>query len=221
MWRIVRAELSYNRLTFLAFLVIMSMLSIYSAYRPTTYLMAWLMLFLGVNTWLAVRIREKRDSQLILLPVSENKIAMARILMILLPGAVFLGVFSLMYQAMDPARPLNFRVILMIYGVVVTIFSLALIFRDTFIGTRALRRGKIILVVLVGALFLANIYTFLQARRAHDIGVDPPVFVRLIRYIEEHNPATSDLNTAVFLLISFTLALLTVATFRRRKAHIE
>jgi hypothetical protein len=221
MWRIVRAEIGYNRLMFLLFLVIMAMLSIYSAYRPISYLMAWLMLFLGVNTWLAIRIREKRDCMLARLPVPDSRVAWARILMILIPGAVFLGVFTLTYQAVDPARSLNFRVILMLYGLVVTIFSLALIFRDTFIGSKALKRGKIVLMVLVGALLLANVYTFIQARRPQNIRVDPPTFVRLIRYVEQHNPSTSNLNTLVFLLISFTLALLTVVTFMRRKTHIE
>jgi LPXTG-motif cell wall-anchored protein len=221
MWRIVEAELRYNTLNFIFFLALVAIVGLVTTYRPATHVLAWMLAFLGVNNWLASRIREKRNLQLVQLPIPAGRIALARLLMILLPAGVFLGLFSLIYQATGPESHINIRVILMLFALVVTIFSIALIFRDTFVGTKALRQGKVILVVLFSAIAMLNLYTFMIARRVAGTDAEPPALIRIIRFVEEHNPSTSNTSTVAFLAIGFVLACLTLLTFKRRKTHIE
>jgi LPXTG-motif cell wall-anchored protein len=221
MWRIVEAEIRYNRLNFIFFLALVVIVGLVTTYGPITHVLAWMMAFLGVNNWLAFRTREKRNLQFVQLPVSAGRIALARLLMILLPVGVFLGLFSLMYRATGPQSQINIRVILMLFALVVSIFSIALIFRDTFVGTKALRHGKVILVVLLSATAMLNFYTFMIARRVAGTNAEPPALIRLIRFVDQHNPSTSNTSTVAFLAIGLGLAGLTLLTFKRRKTHIE
>jgi predicted PolB exonuclease-like 3'-5' exonuclease len=62
--------------------------------------------------------------------------------------------------------------------------------------------------------------TFLAVDRARDQGAEPPAIVRFFDFVENHNPTTSNLNTAIFLIISLVLAGLTIETFARRRSQI-
>lgn len=221
MWRIVRAELKYNRLNFLLFMGFASLGCIYGIYRSMALMLAWLMLFLAVNNWNAFRIKEKRDFQLVQLPVSARKIALARLIMIVIPGLVFIALCIAINVAADPDQPLNIRVALMLFGIVLAIISLALMFRDRFVGTKALKQGKTAIIVLASLLLVANFYTFFAVRRVASFGGERPHLVRAISYLAEHNPSTSSLNTLLFMAVCLALASLTIVTFGRRKTNIE
>jgi hypothetical protein len=221
MWRIVRAELKYNRVNYLLFLAIVSLVCIYGVYRPMALMIAWTMMFLAVNNWNAFRIKEKRDFQLVQLPVPTRKIAYARLALIMIPGVVFIGLCIAINVAVDPDRPINVRVVLMLYGIVVAIFSLAFMFRDRFLGTKALKGGKAFLVVLLAGGVAANIYGLIAARRAVAAGAAPPLFVRTIELLKEYNPSATNPRVLGFLAVCLMLAFLTVVTFERRKTHIE
>lgn len=221
MWRIVRAELKYNRLNFLLFLGIVSLACIFGVYRSMALMLAWMMMFLAVNNWNAFRIKEKRDFQLVQLPVSTRRIAYARLALIMIPGLVFIALCIAINVAVDPNQPINVRVVLVLYGIVVAIFSLVLMFRDRFLGTKALKGGKALIVVLLAAGVAANIYGLIVARRASAAGLAPPLFVRAIELFKEYNPSASNPRVLAFLGVCLVLACLTVVTFDRRKTHIE
>jgi hypothetical protein len=222
MWRIVRAELRYNRLNFLLFLAFASLGCIYGVYSSMALFIAWLMMFLAVNNWNAFRIKEKRDFQLAQLPVSARKIALARMMMIIIPGLVFITLCIAINVAVDPDQPINIRVVMMLFGIVLAVFSLALMFRDRFIGTKALKQGKAVIIGLGSLLLVANIYSFFVLRKLAGSGRgEPPRLVRTIAFLTKHNPSTSNINTLVFLAVCLTLACLTIVTFGRRRTNIE
>lgn len=220
MWQIVRAELKYNRLNFLIFLGIVSLGCIYGVYRPMALFVAWVMMFLAVNNWNAVRIKEKRDFQLAQLPVSARRIALARLMLIVIPGLVFIVLCVAINVAVDPDHPINIRAVLMLFGLVVAIFSLALMSRDRFLGTKALKRGKATLVVITSLLLVANIYTFFAVRSAEATG-RVPVLVHVAKFLIDHNPSATTPRTLIFLAVCLGLACLTMITFQRRKTHIS
>jgi hypothetical protein len=223
MWRILKSEIRYNRVNFAVFLIIIPPVLVYAAYRPssTPFFIVWLMAFLAINNWNAFRIREKREFQLVQLPVSVRQIALARLVMVTGAPAVFMLFFALLYSVLSPARGLHWRGLLTLYGLVVMIFSLAFIFRDRFLGTKLLKQGKIAIVALVGLGVVANIYALIAFRRAGEAGREPPAFLRALEYIIENNPSTTSLRTAAFLAASLAIAGLTIVTFRRRRTYIE
>lgn len=221
MWQIVRAELKYNRLNFLLFLAFASLGCIYGVYRSMALFLAWMMMFLAVNNWNAFRIKEKRDFQLVQLPVSARKIALARMMMIIVPGLVFIALCVAINVAVDPDQPLNIRVVIMLFGIVLAVFSLALMFRDRFIGTRTLKQGKAVIVVVLSLALVANIYMFFAVRKVAGSDGERPLLFRATAFLAEHNPSTSNLNTLVFLGVCLALASLTIVTFGRRRTNIE
>jgi len=239
MWRVLRAEFAYSRINYLIFLVFIPMLLIFGLYGPssTSLYVAWLATFLMINFWNASRIKEKRGLQLAQLPVPYRDLALVRILMVAVPSAVILLLYLVIHLLMRPvlpvppyadialplssALPIPLRGLLTLYGLVVLVFSLAFMFRDTFLGTRFLKQGKILLVALIGLGVGANVYGIVAFRQASETGAAPPAIIAAIGYLIENNPSTSAARTAVFLAVCLACALLSIVTFTRRRTHLE
>jgi hypothetical protein len=222
MWRILNAEIRYNWLNFVVMLALVPLvLALQIRYRwdYLAFLVYFLML-LSVNGWNVRYIQEKRDYQCAQLPVPTRAVAAARILIVVLGCAVFTGWFVGLRAVFAPSVHGNFRSPLALFGLLVMAYSLAFIFRDRFIGSRALMRGKILLVAALGALLVINVITMLTASRARAEGGPPPLMVRVFDFVERHSPTTSDLNTAVWLAVSLVLACLTIVTYTRRRSQI-
>jgi hypothetical protein len=239
MWQILRAEFAYSRVNYLLFLVFIPMLLIfglYGSYSPPLYV-AWLFTFLMVNGWNASRIKEKREMQLAQLPVSNREVALVRTLMVTVPPAAIMLIYLAVHLLIRPglsleteasaalapggALPLPVRGLLTLYGLVVLVFSLAFMFRDTFLGTRFLKGGKILIVVLIGLGVAANIYAIVVFRKVSASGGEPPAFISAIRYLMENNPSTSTARTLIFLGVCLASALLSIVTFIHRRTHLE
>ncbi|MGD8628646.1 MAG: hypothetical protein PVH52_06155 [bacterium] len=239
MWRVLRAEFAYSRINYLVFLVFIPMALIFGLFRPSSssLYIAWLMTFLMVNVWNASRIKEKREIQLAQLPITSRSRALVRVLMVAIPPALVLLLYVFIHMLMSPALPgapdanavtaeagvsaLPIRGLLTLYGTVILVFSLAFVFRDTFLGTRFLKRGKILLILLIGLGVAANIYAFIAFRQASETGAKPPAIVAAIGYLIENNPSTSAARTTVFLAVCLASALLSMLTFTRRRTHLE
>lgn len=223
MWRILRAELNYNRLNFMIFLSLLPPVLVYSVLRSSSVplIIVWLFALLAVNNWNAFRIREKREFQLVQLPVSVRQLALARLTMLLLAPAVFMTLYGLLQAVANPGAQVNTRVLITLYASLVLVFSLAFMFRDRFLGSKLLKQGKIALVAAGVLLLAANFYALMIARRGLDPGSEPPAIVRVLGYIFENNPSTTTMRTAIFLAICLGLAFLTIVTFSRRRTYIE
>jgi len=239
MWRILRAEFAYSRINYVIFLVFIPMLLIFGLYRPSSSALyvAWLATFLMINGWNATRIKEKRELQLAQLPVASPEVALVRLLMVSVPPAFILLLYVAVHLLLRPSLPvpadagiaipvsnwlsMPVRALLTLYGLVVLVFSLIFIFRDTFLGTRFLKQGKILLVILIGFGVAANIYGIALARRVSATGAQPPAAIRALGYLIENNPSTTTARTLVFLVVCLACALLSILTFTRRRTHLE
>lgn len=223
MWRILKAEFEYGRLNFIAFLCLVSVVLAVGVYRPSfaPLLIGWAILFIGVNNWNAFRIKEKRDFRLVQLPVSARDVALARLLVIVISCGAFAALYVLSHAIAGTAGAINVRMLLMVVAIVISIFSLALMFRDRFLGTRALGQGKAVIVVLLSAAVVANVYGLILARRARATGEVMPDLVRVFEFVRTHNPSASNPRIVVFLAVTFALAYLTIVTFKRRRTHLE
>lgn len=222
MWRILSAEIRYNWLNFAVMLALVPLVLALQVRYRSDYLafLVYFLMMLSANGWNVRYIQEKRDYTLAQLPVSARVVAAARILMVALSCAVFTGWFVLLRVAFAPSVHANFRTPLVVWGLLVLAYALAFMFRDRFIGSRALVRGKLVLVVALAALVILNVITMISTERAFAEGGAPPLMVRVIEFVERNNPATSNLNAAVWLLATLGIAYLTIETYVRRRSHI-
>jgi hypothetical protein len=223
MWRVIRAEIAYNRWNYLIFTALLVPVLTYGAISEsvTPTFLAWLFMFLMVNNWNAVRIREKRSFQLAQLPLPARAVGMARLALIMLLSGSFLLIFGILQAVVTPGAASSVRALFCLLSLTLAIFSGALMFRDRFVGSKALGHGKIILVAIIGAAAVANVYFLIAAKRASETGSGRPAFTRAIEWGFEHNPAGSSLGTAVCVLVGLGLGLLSVYTFTRRRTHVE
>jgi hypothetical protein len=223
MWRIIRAEFAYNRLNYLIFLAFLLPVLAYDALRVSAVpaFLVWLFMFLMVNNWNAIRIREKRSTQLSQLPLPAISVGMARFMMIVLLSGSFLVIYGILQAILLPEAAAGVRIILCLFALTIAIFSAGLIFRDRFVGSKALGRGKMILVAAGGAGVLANIYLLILAERAYETRQVRPAFIRAIEWGFEHNPSGSNLGTAICVFVGLGLGLLSAYTFTRRRTHVE
>jgi len=222
MWRILSAEIRYNWLNFTLMMALVPLVLALQVKYPSDYLafLVYFLMLLSVNGWNARYIMEKRDYQCAQLPVAARTVAAARILMVVLSCVVFTGWFVGLRAAFAPSVHGNFRTPLALWGLLVIAYALAFMFRDRFVGSRALMRGKLLLVAALGALVVLNLFTMISAGRARAEGAPPPVMVRAFDFIERNNPTTSNLNTVVWLAVSLALAYLTIETYVRRRSHV-
>jgi hypothetical protein len=223
MWHILSAEFAYNRINYVIFLLLIVPILAYDAVRGSTApaFLTWIFMFIMINNWSAFRIREKRDFQLMQLPVSARGVGMARLSLIVFFAASYMAAYALLRTVMLPRSPLGGRGILCLFAMTVVLFVLIMMFRDRFIGTKALQHGKTLGVTLLGLGVLTNLYLMFLARRAAQTRAAEPAFVKFIRFAGEQNPANTDLRTAAFVALSIALGFASVLTFSRRKTHVE
>jgi len=223
MWRIIKAEFVYNRVNYLIFLAFLLPVLAYAGLRQSALpaFMAWLFMFLMVNNWNALRIREKRSFQLSTLPLPSRTVGTARLMMIVLLSGSFLLIFGMLQAILIPGGGSGVRPLLCLFALTLAIFSGALMFRDRFVGSKMLAQGKIIIVAVLGLGVVANFYFLVTARRAYETGQMRPAFIRAIEWAFEHNPAASNAGTVGCVLVGLGLGLLSVYTFTRRRTHVE
>lgn len=222
MWEIIRAELRYTRFGYFVFFATIPLLVLFnvmSADGERAYVI-WFVMVMALNFWNAKRIKEKRDFQLAQLPVSRKDVGWARALMvILLPGA-YLALYALVRGAFARTG-FNLNHLAFMFGLTVLIFSLTLIFRDRFVGTRSLMRGKVMLIVILGVLFGAGVYTMIMTEDAADAGGEPPAVLRAFNALIQNHPFGHPLSLPIFLAVSLLLVYVSVLTFQRRRTNIE
>jgi len=222
MWEIFKAELQYTRFAYFVFfaaIVLLVLFNVVSTGGERIYVL-WFILAMALNYWNARRIREKRDFQLVQIPVGRRDVGRARALMLVLTPAAGLFLYAIVRGAAGRAG-LNFNLLGFIYGLVVIIFAALFMFRDRFVGTKSLVHGKIALIFILGALFAAGVVMMLATEDAMESGVEPPWFLRAFDAVIRHNPLGHPLYVAGFVAVSLILAYVSTITFQRRKTNVE
>ena len=222
MWNILRAELSYSKFAFAVFFAtipLLVILNVLSGGGERIYV-TWFVILMAINYWNAKRIKEKRDFHLAQLPLPMKDIGRARAIIVILTAATYLivhwgvrgaagrGGIGLMHAAF-------------VFGLVVSIYSGLLIFRDRYVGTKSLIHGKILLIVILGVLFGVGFYAMIVTEEAAETGGEPPAFLRAFDYVIRNNPLNNPVFMLCFVAASLVLAYVSVITFQRRKTNIE
>ncbi|HVP58313.1 MAG TPA: hypothetical protein VMU02_09460 [bacterium] len=222
MWQVIKAEFKYRWMNFALFSASVPVLLLLQLHYQDASIgfLSFILLVLMINNWNAFQIREKRDFQHIQLPLPVRRLGLARILIVLISTTAFVGLFAVLHLVFRLGSPLNPRLLVTILAGVVLVFSLVFMFRDRFLGTKALMRGKMLIVAVLAAVLALNIATWVAIDHARKQGLEPPRASRLFEYIEHHNPASTNLSTLLFLVLSLVLACLTIETFARRRSQV-
>lgn len=222
MWEVLKAELSYTRfgyLVFFATIPLLVTLGVVSEDGDRAYVVIFVIL-MAINYWNAKRIKEKRDFHLAQLPISRRDVGRARALMIVTTAASYLFIYGIARGGFRSGG-LNLQDALLIFGLIVAIYSAVLMFRDRYVGTKSLIRGKVLLVAVLGALFAAGLYAMIATDEAIETGSEPPMFVRAIGHVFQRAPLGHPIFLTSLVVGSLLLAYLSVITFQRRKTNVE
>jgi hypothetical protein len=140
--------------------------------------------------------------------------------MVVLVPAAGLALYALVAATLGPGA-VRLSFLGFVYGLTTTVFALVLLFRDRFVGTKALKQGKIVIVAILAALFAVGVVVMIQTEEAAESGAEPPAFLRAFDAVIKHNPFGNPLYMACFVAGSLLLAYATVITFQRRKTNVE
>jgi hypothetical protein len=181
----------------------------------------WFVLILAVNHWNARRINEKRDLCLAQLPVSPRDLGRARALIIMLISLAYLGVYGMLAAFFGRLWGHGVYLLVFLWSIVVFGFSLVLMFRDRYVGTKSLKRGKITIVAVLLGVFFVWIYAMIGAEDASQTGGEAPMMVRAISYVFERDPLSSPAFVGSSLAVALGAAYLSVVSFRHRRSNAE
>lgn len=222
MWEVLKAEVSYMRfgyLVFFATIPLLVMLGVVSEDGDRAYVVLFVII-MTINYWTAKRIKEKRDFHLAQLPISRKDVGRARALMIIMTTASYLVMYGIIRSGF--ARDgLTLRHALLIFGLIVAIYSAVLMFRDRYVGTKSLIPGKAVLVAALVAVAAAGLYAMIATDEAIETGSEPPMVVKAIDYAFKRNLLADPTFLACLVVGSLVLAYLSVVTFQHRKSNVE
>ena len=225
MWRLLKTEFDYNKSAFwgaLAGVIPICVLEWLLEDLPSFYVI-FPMLWYGMF-WIMIRNKEVREYYLVSLPLSRCKLGLARILIIILSSLLVLTFYELIHFIFNFRGSVNYpvsRINLVVYfATVLFVFSVYLIIRDStlfFLRTNKFFRltknqAKTILSFALLLLNVLFVFTFISRSAWFD---------KVFKIIIHDNPFAEVNNVIRFSAISLALAILSIASYCRRKAYLE
>jgi hypothetical protein len=227
MWSLFKSEIEYHRRIFLAFFGFIPLFWIYAGYPfvedMPQGMWVFVMIFLMLQYWIIFRNREKRDRRFVMLPVSIYQIALARILIMMVAGFAYISVYRLFINFFNPVEYVNSRKLLIAFALIIFFFSSYFIFRDlllSFFRKIGFNKSRVIVAVTLLMLGLNILGLAVMMNR----NAAEPAFINIhpiVMFFKTSSLFNSNPGIARLLSANFLFALLTVFSFRRRRAYLE
>jgi hypothetical protein len=226
MWRLIRSEFDYNRKLFLGLVAVIPLLSLLVVYPIEDFspnLLAFTMTLLMLQNWAVFRNKEKRVCQQIRLPLSLRRIALTRILLVMIASSGYLVLYAFICFGLMTSGRVNYVALSMIFGIILLVFSVYFILRDLLLdffrklGLTKERMIVALLLVVVG-LNILGVYVMIQTNTS---GTAPLPVRATFDFLRRNNPFGGEYGAVKFLALSALLASLTVISFERRKSYLE
>lgn len=224
MWRILKAEINYNKKLILGCFAFIPLVCMYEvAISGVRIGFVLIIIYILTIHWNISRNKNKRDYQLTRLPLAVRQIAWARFLMIFLACinvSLFYYLTFLAFNFRTPNEPIK---LIAYCGIILFGFSIYFILRDFRVVSLkkiglSINRLKAILILIVLGLNFLVIYSIIQIKSSGEVPV-------LIHYLDKINlladPPAKSYEIAIFFVMSLALAYSTVFTFGRRKTYLE
>jgi len=233
MWHFIKSDISYYRSMIAVLFVMMALFFFVQRYTAEDLdFMAVILVFVLVNPVNTCRIKEKRDRQHALLPLSIGRIAAGRLLSVLFPclaGFVFYTLLHILFEpdaGGPPSHGAHFEKMMVQFGIALLIFSIFFILRDVyFFSTRSrmisrMGGSSFLIMFLLGFMVLGSLglYAFTATS---ETGKPPAFLVYMMDWTEKYNPFGGYYGAAKFLIFSLLFSSLSILSFCRRKSFVE
>jgi len=173
MWQLVKSELKYYRIAFSALIFFTNLFQIFEFFVLKTMLdmkgeistpqinkwnstFSFLLVFSVFSIW-QNRIKEKREKQLSLLPLSYKQLAISRFWFTIIPLLIMIGYFFLVLLIANSIWQIKLTVPYGELGITFSLLAGYILMRDAWFAYPDL--GEKIGIVFVGVIYLALIYT--------------------------------------------------------------
>lgn len=230
MVQILKAEISYNRrviIGYFLFLPVIWSLSLANSESllapfedlPLSYLMFWLM-FIMLQSWNSLRNKEIREFQQTTLPLSRSKVALVRLMVVVILALGVNGVYFVVLKLIRPSHVISLRSVMLPFTIMLAMFSVYFILRDRFLYIlRNNRISKITREKSIMILMLLNLFAVIVGFVA--FLTRPKVIGSIVEFVITHNPFSGEFGFGRFFILSLVLAGLTIVTYNYRKSYVE
>jgi hypothetical protein len=225
MFYIFKVEFNYNKLALfgaISFVIPICILEAMLEDLPNFYIivpMFWIGLY-----WIMIRNKEIREYYFVHLPLSRCKLALARVGVIISSSFITLGFYELIHFIFrfrgSANYPVSIKNLTVYFTIVLFIFSTYFIVRDfTLFFLRSNRFFKLTKeqskTILLFAMLLVNILGVFA------LFVRPVLIGKIFEFFIHDNPFADVNNVIRFSAISLALAVLSIASYSKRKAYLE
>ncbi len=226
MWPILKAEISYNKILFAIYLMmVIGVALLEHALDDGGRFYVALILFLVVQNWLSLKAKEKRDRFIARLPKSQKSIGGLRIGMIIASAALIICIYKVMHLVLGIQGHANYPVtgwkLLSYVSIVLFGFSLYFIFTDMVTPRlRELKNFEVIkerifqILVLLGVVLQILGFVAFMTKA-------PNALTRVFDLLFFNNPLDEVRNIQLFAGISVLVAWLSIKTFSRRRNYFQ
>lgn len=214
MWKLLNAELRYTWWVLLAGLVLGLLIILVN--EDSLSFMLFIVLLPITQGILTIRAGEKRDRLHVMLPIPLHQVGMVRVGVVLVPILFWETVLLLAASARGPVGLAELRSLIVLFGAMLTIFSVFYILSDVVLVTLGKARMALVLMtfLLAGSVLLS-----LGLWVAMSQGSSPYVDVAsIIDLLSANNPFAGFWGNLLFLAVSLLLASLSVLTFTRHRS---
>ena len=229
MWRLLRTELAYNWILFICLTAIVPFAAYFRIHPfaediPVAFFVFW-SAFMVLQFWTIQRNKERRERRWFSLPVSVWKRAVVRIGIIVATAFLMHALYFLCQWMLNFHQRPEFLGLIQPLGILVLIFSVYFLFRDT--AVMMLREGrlrwltpersKMFIKILLFTVLLINVYLFIMASRGSHLDF----IVKFVRFFKYSALFTTNQGLIEFSLFSCAVSALTILSYCTRKRYTE
>ena len=222
MWTMVKTELDYHKNSILLFLAIIAFAFVYfEMISPDNWeYIILMMVFFMINSIISGSMREKRNRQHFSLPLSAQQIALARALIIYLPGCFAFMELLILHFVFQKGIAFPIAKISIIIGVSILPFMLFLIFYDLY-PSFFKKYGKFLVAIFAMGLSAFMAIGILVMTKPGSSAPLPDFIKTFFNLIRNYNPFTGASGGFRFLIFNLILSGFTIITFGRCKSYVE
>jgi hypothetical protein len=218
----VKTELDYYKNSILLFLAIIAFAFFYNVFISPgdAEFLFFIMTFLGINSIMSNRMREKRNRQHLRLPVSAQPIALARALTIYIPALFIFMELLLLQFVFQKNIAFDIGKISILIGICILPYSLFFIFYDLY-PSFFKKYGKFLVALFIMGLSAFMVVGIMVMTKTNSDGSAPGFALTLFNLIRKFNPFAGESGWIRFLIFNLILSGFTIITFGRCKSYVE
>lgn len=222
MHRILEAEIHYTLWGVISMFMVIPVFFVYLGWNEAENIdfLLWLAPYIILNMFIPLRIKEKRDTRLALLPLSVFQIGMIRILLLWIPLLAFMISLFFINRLLFPQVIYNYRAQIISMAILIIIYAAYFILHD-YLSFSRLTQGNLKRIrtgLISGLIVLLVFFIFLGIYAASN---QPPWIKEVFLVIKAINQIAGSWAGFIFIIISLFFSGMSLLTFGRRKSYLD